>query len=162
MLYTDITLLLWSSSSITIYYSAVSPCTLTYFSQLQIDPETYPLEIRTFIAETILKKFDNLKNKYSDGVGKIIDDLENTKIKELIKTISSSDELSGLTNSAVAAIKSIESALQDFESIVSNTASFMHREYNIVRYKLDTSIFARDYEYHTKSTYVWKLWNKIF
>lgn len=117
----------------------------------QIDVETYPEKIRQFFIKDIGKKLDKFKQKYSKKVTEYVKDLSKTQIKDLAKTISLSNNLDALSGGALKAIKQIEGTIEDFQYLLRNINFFIRQEHNIVRYKLDTSSNARNWNFYVKA-----------
>lgn len=95
-----------------------------------------------------------LSNKYSELVNKANDDVKKLKLMDMAKAIEQSATLTGLTEAALNVIRRIEAVVDDYEDLMSHLDFFIRQEYNVARYKLDTTVSARYWYYNGKTNYV--------
>uniref|UniRef100_T1H0L9 Uncharacterized protein n=1 Tax=Megaselia scalaris TaxID=36166 RepID=T1H0L9_MEGSC len=115
---------------------------------------TYQDTVKKILDEAInsMKSFAEI---YTKGVDKLITDVETTTIKDIKKSIQASEGLEKLTKTALAEIEKIEKKLDEIETLMSKKDFYIRQEYNIARYKLDTSVSAFHWDYYGRANYVW-------
>lgn len=110
---------------------------------------------KELFAGTALQKLQELAKNYTAGVDNLVASLEGTALKDIKKSINFSEDLGALTKSALDAITSIEKEVDKWETLMSKLDFFVRQDYNVVRYKLDTSVSAFHWDYYGKANYVW-------
>lgn len=76
-------------------------------------------------------------------------------MKDISKTIQRSEHLGLLTRSVLNAIAEVEKSIDEYEEMMSVVDYKIRQEYNVARYKLDTSVSAHHWDYYGRANYVW-------
>lgn len=122
---------------------------------LQVDPDSFPKDIGDFLNTKITEKLKKLAEYYTSEVDKIITDVESTPMKDIATTIAKSERLGRLTQTVLETITNIEQVIDEYESVLSRQDFKIRQEYNVARYKLDTSVSEHHWDYYGRSNYVW-------
>lgn len=102
-----------------------------------------------------MKHLQSIARKYTEGVDKVVSNLENTPLKDIKKSISESETLGDLTNRTLTVIHNIEREIDRWENLMSKLDFYVRQEYNRARYKLDTSVSAFHWDYFGRANYVY-------
>lgn len=116
---------------------------------------SYPDDINTFLNTDVTDKLKDLANTYTVEVDSIITDVESTAMKDIGSTIEKSEKLGRLTQVILETITGIEEAIDEYEAVLNKEDFKIRQEYNIARYKLDTSVSEHHWDYYGRSNYVW-------
>lgn len=60
-----------------------------------------------------------------------------------------------LTQTAMDVISEVEKSIEKFESSLTAADFYVRQEYNIGRYKLDTTVSALQWDYYSRANYIW-------
>lgn len=93
--------------------------------------------------------------KYAQGIDNLIKKVENTTLNNVGNTITQSESLGRLTQISLEGVTKVEQTIEDYEQVMSDLDFYVRQEYNIARYKLDTSVSAQHWDYYGRASYVW-------
>lgn len=120
------------------------------------NPETYHVAIKKdYFDGKALKQLQEIASKYTTAMDALVTSLETTQLKDIKKSIDFSEQLGDLTKKTIDAITAIEKEVDLWEALMSKLDFYLRQEYNVVRYKLDTSVSAFHWDYYGKANYVW-------
>lgn len=71
----------------------------------------------------------DISDVYSTEVGKITEEVKNTPLKDITKTITLSEKLGRLTQTTLAVFGRIEQVIDDYELLMSKEDFFIRQEY---------------------------------
>lgn len=114
---------------------------------------TYQNEVWAIVNTGLLFMLRDLAINYTTNVDNIAEKFESVKLQDTLKPVLYSKELTKLTNKFLSHIKNIEKMMDEFEAVLSKIQFHIRQEYNIVRYKLDTSLSAFNWDFYGKANY---------
>lgn len=103
----------------------------------------------------ITEQLKKLASTYAKEVDNIIATVEKTPMKDIARSISESEKLGRLTQTILETISNIEKVVDEYETLLSHEDFYVRQEYNIARYKLDSTVSAHHWDYYGRANYVW-------